>query len=101
MNFPLETCPVQRELHSLLQQQVPRLCATSAAASDTFVESRKRVQEEGSVGSKEKINYLQRNKNLRKSIKLFRKVLCSMTRSPMITSRAAIGQRSVLIFTLG
>lgn len=68
------------------------------------------VQEGAIVGNKEKRNFLQRNKNLRKWIKRFRKkwtvlpggqLLCCMTHCPTTTSRTRMEQRFVLIFTPG
>ena len=68
----------------------------------------RRVQEERVMGSKEKSNSQQRNKNLRKSIKRLRKkwtglprgqLLRSMTHCPTTTSRATMVQRFVVIVT--
>lgn len=102
MNFPLETPPVQRQLHILMREQVPGFYAASTAVSGTFGKGRKRgtrrrAQEEGTVGSKKKSNSLQRYKNLKKSIQRFRKkrrglprgqLLRGMTRCPTTTGRA-------------
>lgn len=114
MNFSWETCPIQRKLSILMWKQVPGLCATSTAASGASEERQRGitrwVQEGAVVGSKEKRNFLQRNKNLRKSLKRFRKkwtvlrgghLLHCMTHYPTTTSRTRMVQMFALIFTPG
>jgi len=50
MNSPLETSPVQQELHIPLQEQVPGLCGTSTAGSGTSGQRQDKGHKQAGVG---------------------------------------------------